>query len=82
MERDRDAARADLAEQDEAVEGSEAELTEVGRDAGEADVLDQHRAARPGDESDEPESIPADVPEADALEQARAVPDDEELRDA
>jgi len=53
----------------------------VGRDAGEADVLDQHRAARPGEESDEPSSIPADVPEADALEQARAVPDDEDLRE-
>jgi hypothetical protein len=78
MERERDASQADLAEQDEP---SEDELTEVSRDAGEADVLDQHRAARPGDEPDAPTSIPADVPEADALEQARSVPADEDERD-
>ena len=78
MERERDASQADLAEQNEP---SEEELTEVSRDAGEADVLDQHRSARPGDESDTPKSIPADVPEADALEQARGVPADEDERD-
>ena len=82
MERDRDASRADLAEQDEPVDGSDAEATEVGRDAGEADVLEQRRNAGAGERGDEPSSIPADVPEADALEQSRSVPDDDEPRDA
>ena len=79
MERDRDASRADLAD-DEVLEDDE-EITESPRDADEADALDQHRAARPDGDRDEPASIPPDVPEADALEQSRDVPEDDELRD-
>ena len=53
------------------------------RDASEADVAEQHVPATRDDEDDgdEPiptDSIPADVPEADAIEQAQTVPVDED----
>jgi len=52
------------------------------RDASEADVAEQH-AAPTGvdDEGDDPidvEAIPADVPEADAIEQSQEAPIDED----
>ena len=55
MERERDAASADLSEQDTPIVDDEPD--------------------------EEPSSIPADVPEADALEQSRSLPDEDEERE-
>jgi len=59
------------------------------RDASEADVAEQHEPAIRGDEDEDDgdeaipaASIPADVPEADAIEQAQSVPVDDETPDA
>ena len=84
MERDRDDANADMADHDDPLDEVADDAVDVPADAPEADVLDQHRAARPGGTGrDTPKEIPADVPEADALEQSRAVPggDDDDPRD-
>jgi hypothetical protein len=43
------------------------------------DVLEQHQEVIPEEQDDLPTSDP-EVPEADALEQAQVVPDDEEER--
>jgi hypothetical protein len=46
-------------------------------DAPDADFQEQHQEVRPGERIDEPDTDP-DVPEADALEQAIEVEEDEE----
>jgi hypothetical protein len=51
------------------------------RDASSADLSEQDTPIEDDEPSEEPSSIPADVPEADALEQSRDVPGDDEVRD-
>jgi hypothetical protein len=58
-------------------------LRDMGYEASEADVIEQHQAARAQDDDigDQPAVLPADASEADVLDQARAVPIDDESRD-
>jgi hypothetical protein len=78
MERGRDAADADLAEQID----DDDDAVEVPPDAPEADVLDQHRPPSAGAGARAPTEIPPEVPEADALDQSRAVPyEDDDSRE-
>lgn len=51
------------------------------RDASSADLSEQDTPIEDDEPSEEPSSIPADVPEADALEQSQDVPGDDEVRD-
>jgi hypothetical protein len=51
------------------------------RDASSADLSEQDTPVVEDEADDEPSSIPADVPEADALEQSQDVPGDDEVRD-
>ena len=53
-------------------------LGELDPELPEGDVLEQHEAAEPEAVADELDSVPADVPEADAIEQATPVPFDDE----
>jgi hypothetical protein len=58
-------------------------LRDLGSEASEADVIEQHQAARAQDDApaDEPAMLPADASEADALDQVREVPIEDESRD-
>ena len=47
-------------------------------EASEADLLEQHRTLSPADEPDERPTRRIDVPEADAWDQARSVPLDDD----
>jgi len=44
----------------------------------EADALEQRQSTDPDDMAEDPERVPSDASEADALDQARVVPFDEE----
>ncbi|MCU1355103.1 MAG: hypothetical protein JWM89_521 [Acidimicrobiales bacterium] len=52
-------------------------LREVESGIPEADAIEQHQDTVPDDVDDQPATLPFDVPEADLLEQARVLPDDD-----
>ena len=54
------------------------EAPEIDADVPEADAIEQHQSALPDDASEEPATIPDDASEADALDQARIVPLDDD----
>lgn len=54
------------------------ETPEIEADVPEADAIEQHQPTIPLDAAEEPESIPDDAAEADALDQARTVPLDDD----
>jgi len=53
-------------------------LSAAGADVPEADALEQRQSTDPDDMAEDPERVPSDASEADALDQARVVPFDEE----
>jgi hypothetical protein len=53
-------------------------VPELGPEMPEADVLEQWQSTDPADIGDGPETIPPDASEADALDQTRVVPFDDE----
>lgn len=75
------APEADVLEQTQTIDGSDApEVEEIPLEVSEADALEQARPLAAADP--EPVTLPADVPEADALDQTRtaADTDDEDWR--
>lgn len=71
------APEADVLEQTQTIDGSDApEVEEIPLEVSEADALEQARPLAAADP--EPVTLPADVPEADALDQVRPADTDEE----